>query len=259
MITPTWPELLADYHAELRLSHRPETLRTRMSYLRRFAATMPIDSTHQEVVDWLGAHEHWHVGTRKSAQGALRSFYRWARKTGRLPDDPTGDLAPITVPPTLPRPATEEQVARGRESSDPDVLLMVELAAQHGLRRTEIATLRRSDLTPDGLHIVGKGGKHRLVPVTARVRQAIAVRPPGYVFPGRFTGHTHPGTVQKRIREASGVSPHPHRHRCATRGYRGTRNLFAVQQVLGHKSASTTQLYVALDLDALASVIEAAA
>lgn len=259
MNTPTWPQLLADYNAEMAIHQRPETLRTRMSYLRRFAATMPVTATRQDVVDWLGERSHWHVATRKSAQCALRSFFRWARHTGRLPDDPTGDLAPITVPPTLPRPATEEQVARGRESSDPDVLLMVELAAQHGLRRTEIATLRRCDLAPEGLHVTGKGGRHRLVPVTARVRQAIASRPPGYVFPGRFSGHRHPSTIQKWIREASGVSPHPHRHRCATRGYRGTKDLFAVQQVLGHRSASTTQLYVALDVDALASVIEAAA
>lgn len=259
MTTPTWPQLLADYRTCQGLKHRPETLRTRMSYLRRFAATMPPDSTEADIVGWLAAHEHWHIATRKSAQCALRSFYRWAHKTGRLAADPTGALDPITVPPTLPRPATEAQVARGREASHPDVLLMVELAAQHGLRRSEIAGLRRSDLTPDGLHVIGKGGKHRLVPVTSRVRHDIASRPVGYVFPGRFTGHVHPATVQRWVREASGVSPHPHRHRFATRGYRGTRDLFAVQQVLGHRSASTTQLYVALDVDALASVIDAAA
>jgi integrase/recombinase XerC len=259
MSTHSWPQLLADYRAEMRLTHRPETLRTRMSYLRRFAATMPPEATREQVVSWLGEREHWHIATRKSAQCALRSFYRWAYATGRLPEDPTGSLDAITVPPTLPRPATEEQVAAGRDSTDPDARLMIELAAQHGLRRSEIAGLRRDNLTPDGLHVVGKGGQHRVVPVTARVRRDIAARPDGYVFPGRFSGPLHPSTVQRWVRDASGVSPHPHRHRCATRGYRGTRDLFAVQQVLGHKSAATTQIYVRLDMDAMASVIEAAA
>ncbi len=259
MNTFTWPQLLADYRRERSLKHRPETLRTRMSYLRRFAATNPPDATTDQVVAWLASHDRWTLATRKSAQCALRSFYSWAHRTGRLPDDPTGALDPIAVPPTLPRPATEAQVAAGRQASDPDVLLMVELAAQHGLRRSEIAGLRRTDLRPDGLHVIGKGGRHRLVPVTPWVRRELERRPPGYVFPGRFTGHLHPSTVQTWIRDASGVSPHPHRHRCATRGYRGTHDLFAVQRVLGHKSAATTQLYVALDVDALTAVIDAAA
>ena len=258
MTTHSWPTLLADYSRERSLQHRPETLRTRMSYLRRFAATNRPDATADEVVAWLAGHEHWTPATRKSAQCALRSFYRWAHRTGRLPDDPCGDLEPITVPPNLPRPATEAQVAAGREAGCEDVRLMVELAAQHGLRRSEIAGLRRDHLTPDGLHVVGKGGRHRLVPLAPATRRAIESRPPGWVFPGRFAGHVHPATVQRKVREASGISPHPHRHRCATRGYRGTRDLFAVQRVLGHRSAATTQLYVALEVDALAAVIEAA-
>jgi site-specific recombinase XerC len=258
-MTMTWPAMLAAYETTMGLTHRPDTLRTRMSYLRRFADTMPLECTEAQVVAWLAERDHWAQSTRKGGQGALRSFYRWAYRAGHVAHDPTRDLPPITVPQTLPRPATEEQVAAGRAVTCPDRLLMVELAAQHGLRRSEIAGLRRSDLTPDGLHVVGKGGKHRLVPVTAAVRHAIASRPAGFVFPGRFAGHVHPSTVQRWVRDASGVSPHPHRHRFATRGYRGTRNLFAVQQVLGHKSASTTQIYVKLDMDALASVIDAAA
>ena len=258
MTTHSWPELLRDYQAAMRLSRRPETLRTRMSYLRLFAATMPTEPTTDQVITWLGERD-WSPATRKSAQCSLRSFYSWARRTGRFPTDPTLDLDPITVPAGLPRPASEACVARGRAAVSPDVRLMVELAAQHGLRRSEIAGLRRSDLTDEGLRVRGKGGKVRLIPVTDQVRRMIECRPRGYVFPGRFTGHVHPSTVQRWIRDAAGVSPHPLRHRCATRGYRGTRDLFAVQDLLGHSSADTTRIYTKLDPDAKRAVIEAAA
>ena len=66
MTTHSWPTLLADYSRERGLQHRPETLRTRMSYLRRFAATNRPDATADQVVAWLAGHEHWTPATRKN-------------------------------------------------------------------------------------------------------------------------------------------------------------------------------------------------
>jgi integrase len=129
------------------------------------------------------------------------------------------------------------------------------------LRRSEIARLRREDLTPWGLRVLGKGDKERLVPLSRRhaVRVAIERRPPGWLFPGRFSGHVHPSTVQKRVKSATGSSPHPFRARMATVAYAGTRDLFAVQRALGHASPETTLAYVALCDDAVAAVLDAAA
>lgn len=79
------------------------------------------------------------------------------------------------------------------------------------------------------------------------------------MFPGRFSGHLHPATVQKHVKAAAGTAPHSLRHRFATRAYAGTRDLFGVQQVLGHSSPETTQVYVAIAGDALAAVVAAAA
>lgn len=255
-----WKELLHDYvTAERAAGHSAETIRTRMSYLRRWADDHPPNTEPDAMVEWL-ANDHWSSGTRKSARGALRSFYRWAAKSGRAPYNLAGDLDPVHVPKGLPRPATEQQVRAGRECGREDVALMVLLAAHAGLRRAEIAKVRREDLDPTGrLFVIGKGGKHRVVPLLPQLRAAIERRGPGYLFPGRFGGHVHPATVQKWVRDATGTAPHALRHRFATQAYEGTRDLFAVQRVLGHASVATTEVYVALANDALLAAVMAAA
>ncbi|MGB8019699.1 MAG: hypothetical protein WCF04_00560, partial [Candidatus Nanopelagicales bacterium] len=84
-----WTCLLDAYaRAERAAGHRPETIRTRLSYLRRWAGTGPVETDHQRMVDWL-ACPGWAPSTRKGARQALRSFYRWARITGIVATDPT--------------------------------------------------------------------------------------------------------------------------------------------------------------------------
>lgn len=255
-----WPRLITEYTTELRArSQSPESIRTRLSYVRRWARQHHPDSTRSELVAWL-ANDAWAPATRKSAQSSLRGFYGWMVTAGHLEHSPAATLDPVRVPKRLPRPASEDQVKTGLESAKPDRALMVRLAATLGLRRAEIARLRRDDVTPWGLHVRGKGGKDRVVPLPPALREELEVRQPGWLFPGRFTGHIHPSTVQVWIRESSGISPHPHRHRFATRAYAGTQDVFAVQQVLGHESAETTQIYVKVAaLNLQAAVMAAAA
>jgi integrase len=178
---------------------------------------------------------------------------------GHLEHSPAATLDPVRVPRRLPRPASEAQVTAGTGAACPDTALMVALAAHAGLRRSEIAALRRQDVTPWGVHVVGKGGRHRVVPLAPALREQLEARSPGWIFPGRFTGHLHPATVQKRVRAAAGVAPHAHRHRFATRAYAGTRDLLAVQQLLGHQSPETTQVYVAVAGLGLLDAVRAAA
>ena len=110
---------------------------------------------------------------------------------------------------------------------------------------------------PDPAHDFGV--RLALVRQAHPVRLAIEARPTGWLFPGRFSGHVHPATVQRWVKRATGSSPHPFRARMATVAYRGTRDLFAVQRVLGHASPETTMVYVALCDDAVAAVVDAAA
>lgn len=259
MTRDDWPRLLAAYRTEMTAhGHSRETLRTRMSYLRRWAGEHEPNTERAELVAWL-ANPSWSPATRKSAQGALRSFYGWMVEAGHLEHSPAACLRPVRVPRGLPRPATEEQVDAGCAADDPDTVLMVRLAAELGLRRGEIARLRTSDVTPWGLHVRGKGGRERLIPhLPTDLRDQLLSRPDGWVFPGRFTGHIHPSTVQKRVRAAAGVAPHAHRHRFGTKAYAGTRDMFAVQRLMGHASPETTQVYVELSGDGLAAAVEAA-
>jgi integrase len=253
-----WPQLLTDYVTELESrGYSRDTIRTRMSYLRRFAASNEPAAARQDLVAWL-AHPTWAPATRKSARSSLRVFYAWMVEVGYLEHSPAEVLKPVRVPKHLPRPASEEQVRAGISAGCADTALMVGLAARMGLRRAEVANARREDLTPWGLHVRGKGRRERMVPVPPDLRREIQARPAGYLFPGRFGGHVHPSTVQRKVREAAGVAPHAHRHRFGTVSYAGAKDLLALQTMLGHSSPETTQVYVELSGDGLAAAASAA-
>lgn len=237
------------------------TLRLRLSFLRRFAEEMPnVAASRQDMITWLASHEHWSAQTRSSARSALVSFYRWRVLSGRAQANPASDLPSVRIPPRLPRPAREDQVEVGCASAHPHAPLAVALAARAGLRRSEIQGLRREDLTPAGLLVRGKGGRERLLPIGADLREAILARPPGWLFPSRRgDGPVHHDTVARWVKAASGSAPHALRHRFATRVYGARRDLLATQRLLGHSSPATTQVYVALAPDVLAEAMTAAA
>ncbi|WP_336622215.1 tyrosine-type recombinase/integrase [Mycobacterium marseillense] len=142
--------------------------------------------------------------------------------------------------------------------------MMLRLAAEAGLRRAEIARVHRRDLTrgPAGaaLLVHGKGGKLRVVPLGDDLAAAI-VGASGYLFPGDEDGHLSPRWVGKLM---AGALPdhwtaHTLRHRFATRAYRGSRNLRAVQTLLGHSSVATTERYTAVDDEEIRAAMMAAA
>ncbi len=248
-----WPAIINDYRTHLQASGRsPETIRTRVSYLRRWATFCPDPhaATRLMAEEWLASHA-WAPETLKSARATLVGFYGWI-------EDTTGQgygmhrLGSVTVPKSVPRPAAEGVVAAGLGHHDPDARLMVSLAALCGLRRSEIARVRTQDAEHGWLYVRGKGGRVRRVPAPPTVLAELRARPEGYVFPGGSgPGHLHPATVQKRVKHASGQAPHGHRHRYATRAYRGSSDLLGVQQLLGHSSPETTQRYVHIGDDRL--------
>ena len=255
-----WRAELSAYAAEeAACGKAAATLRLRLSYLRRLAATgAAVAASRSELVTWMASHEHWGPQSRASARAALISFYRWRVLSGRADSNPASDLPTIRLPARLPRPAPEEHVHTG-SGQDGSSGLMVELAARAGLRRSEIATLRREDLDAAGLWIRGKGGRVRLVPVPPGLRARIEAHPAGWLFPNGRGGHLAAATVTARVRRASGSNPHALRHRYATRAYAGSRDLFAVQRLLGHANVATTQVYVDISPDALMAAVLAAA
>jgi len=248
-----WKQIIDDYRTHLQASgRRPETIRTRLSYLRRWSTFCPDPDAATRLIaeEWLASHD-WAPETLKSARATLVGFYGWR-------EDMTGRsygmhrLGSVTVPKSVPRPVGENVVRIGLGSNDPDTRLMVSLHALCGLRRSEVARIHTRDADSGWLRVRGKGGRVRRIPAPPGVLAEMRSRPAGYVFPGGSGGgHLHPATVQKRVKRATGHAPHGFRHRYATRAYRGSSDLLGVQQLLGHSSPETTQRYVLMDDDRL--------
>jgi integrase/recombinase XerC len=152
---------------------------------------------------------------------------------------------------------------------------IMELLYSSGLRLAELVRLDVESLQPDGtVRVVGKGEKERIVPVGRKAaealahwlneRAAIAKRGETALFLGRNGSRLGPRSVQLRVAHwarARGldVAVHPHlfRHSFATHVLESSQDLRGVQEMLGHASLATTQVYTHLDFQHLARIYEA--
>jgi integrase/recombinase XerC len=136
------------------------------------------------------------------------------------------------------------------------VRLMVELAASAGLRCCEIAVVHTDDVSQEAdgwvLQVHGKGAKVRVIPVMTELATALLRGGRGYVFPGDIEGHLSSGYVSKLVSRSlpGGWTAHTLRHRFASTAYSVDSDLRAVQELLGHASIATTQIYVKVPDDA---------
>jgi integrase len=264
--TETWAAAIDGWTTSLRVSKSATTIRQRRWQLRKLAEAYPRRNPFKLSLDqleaWLGGQD-WNAESRKSARGAVRSFYAWAVKTGRAKRNPAEKLDPITVPRRLPRPAADAVLLRALDGADDRLTLMLLLAAQGGLRVHEIAGLRWDNLDGDWLIIRGKRGTERRIGIPARLHAALAAErerratghlgsgfryglgdPAVYVFPGK-RGGTNPSWVSELISKAlgDGTTAHQLRHRAATTALDETGDLAAVQDFLGHAKPETTRIY----------------
>lgn len=239
-----------------------DTIRLRTHYVRRCLNEIgksPGEVTELDLTGWLGGKPGWSPSARKSARASLRSFWSWrARTLGG--DNPAEHLPGTPVPRALPRPAEDAAVLDALRTADDRVALMVELMAYAGLRRGEVSRVHSDDLQGDTLRIVGKGGHVRMVPLPPHVGKALRDRGPGWVFTGQIDGHLSAGRVGELVAEAlpGRLTGHQLRHRFATVSYRGSHDIRAVQQLLGHARIDTTMIYTAVDQDATRAAASAA-
>lgn len=268
LTTPAaWVEPLGAFGSWLRAADRPESTRKMRSYqLRRFAITtglMPFEASLDDLVDYLGSHG-WSANTKRAARSALRGFFTWAHSTGRMGANPALLLPTVTAPLGRPRPAPEEAVELGKNAIQLRTRTMVSLAAHVGLRCAEVAQVHSDDLRRDmvdwSLLVHGKGNKTRLVPIGHQLAGIIA-EADGYLFPGQVDGHLSAAYVSKLVSRAlpEGVTAHMLRHRFASKAYEPDRDIRAVQELLGHASVATTQIYTAVPDGALRRASAAAA
>lgn len=265
----SWQDALDRFRGYQRSTGRPtSSTKLRDYHLRRFARAVgvpPFDVT----LDMMLAHldnPGWGQNTRRGVRTTLAAFYRWAHLVERTDRNLAERLPGVPFRPGTPRPIADAALEAGLRDADARVALMIQLGAYAGLRCCEIAKVATRDLidTPSGwvLSVRGKGDRSRVVPIGAHLAVAILDRGPGYAFPGRLDGHVSAGYVSKLISRSlpEGETAHKLRHRFASRAYRGSgNNLRAVQELLGHASVATTQIYTAVDADDLRRAALAAA
>ncbi|MEP7205391.1 MAG: tyrosine recombinase XerC [Casimicrobiaceae bacterium] len=214
---------------------------------------------------------------------AWRGFYRFLldAEHGLIENPCTGLRAPRS-PKRLPSALSPDEAVQlvAIDASDPAGLrdrALFELAYSSGLRLAELAglDLGRVDLVTGEVRVWGKGAKERIVPVGRAARDAIgawlvvrdAVASPGEaaLFVGERGRRVTARTIQRRlaqwaVRQGLGRHVHPHmlRHSFASHVLQSSGDLRAVQEMLGHASIASTQVYTHLDFQYLAKAYDAA-
>ncbi|MBN1239290.1 MAG: tyrosine recombinase XerC [Gammaproteobacteria bacterium] len=213
---------------------------------------------------------------------AVRSFYSWLVAAGAAASNPAVHIQAPKPSRRLPATLDADQVASMLESDAPDALdirdqAILELMYSSGLRLAELVGLDLGDLdrADRTVRVTGKGSKARVVPVgrvavTAverwlRLRPELAAGGEAALFVSRRGTRLAARSVQARIdrwarRRGTPVRVHPHmlRHSFASHMLESSGDLRAVQELLGHSSISTTQVYTHLDFQHLAHIYDRA-
>jgi integrase/recombinase XerD len=265
----------------------------RRSGVEEFAATGA-----DTLRNYLGSLSDAGLSPRTAARrlSALRQFFGFLGTEGLRADDPTPLLDSPRLPPGLPKPLAEAEVtalidgaARLPGHRGPAAVAALELLYCAGLRATELVTLPAAALREDEplVAVRGKGGRERLVPISARARAAaLAARaaraaaakpragrsgagrapPPRWLFPARgAAGHMTRqglGLLLKDAALAAGidperVSPHVLRHSFASHLLGRGADLRSLQLLLGHADIATTQIYTKVLEERLRALVEA--
>ncbi len=237
---------------------------------------------------FLAARRAQGIGSRSLMRtlAGTRAFARFLERSGK---GKVGALAAVRAPKiakTLPRPLT---AAAAKRMADPDVAAgderepwihardaaVLALLYGSGLRISEALGLKRADADAgDAITVTGKGRKQRMVPVLPQVQKLaadyVALCPydlpdDGPLFVGAKGGPLSPRVVQlamARLRGALGLpetaTPHALRHSFATHLLARGGDLRSIQELLGHASLSTTQIYTEVDAERLIAAYRSA-
>jgi integrase/recombinase XerD len=220
---------------------------------------------------------------------AVRSFHRFCAREGLLPTDPTEEVGAPRVPQGIPKALDEREVVALLDSVTGDGPLaqrdraLLETLYATGIRIGEAVGLDLGDVDLDAgvVRVLGKGGRERVVPVGRSARRLLGTylrhgrgelrgraRRAGdadAVFlnarGGRISRQACWGIVRRagqRVGLGARLSPHVLRHSCATHMLDHGADLRVVQELLGHASISTTQVYTKVSPERLRAVYEAA-
>lgn len=216
---------------------------------------------------------------------ALRSFLRYLERQGLVNAAAAGAMRAPKQVKSLPRPLTDRQAVMVA-STDSQLHDEPWIAARDaavltllygcGLRISEALNLKSAELPPDttALRIIGKGGKTRVVPLLPVVHETVSVyrelcpyvlASEDTLFRGARGGPLQPAIIQRAMQKLRGAlglpdtaTPHALRHSFATHLLAGGGDLRTIQELLGHASLSTTQVYTGIDATRLLEVYDRA-
>jgi integrase/recombinase XerC len=272
----------------------PHTLRAYASDLRGFTEFLNTEKLgsqldYRTVRRFLAILQRQGCAKRTVARklAALRAFYRYQRSQNPDAADPTIGLSSPKLDRRLPRPLAPDEVVHLLNAPDltkPEGLrdrAILELLYASGLRASELCSLNLEDLNRSSgeVRVTGKGSKERITLVGIPALEALEA----YLEAGRgllalkaeaktpalflntrgarLSDRSLRGIVYKWIERAgaiSGVSPHTLRHSFATHLLEGGADLRTVQELLGHASVATTQIYTHVSRKRLKDVYERA-
>ena len=252
-----------------------------------------LDVTHQQLVDFVGVRRSSGAATSSIARqlAAVRMLHRYLSIEGERRDDPAADLEGVRVPSGIPKPLTEAQVTSLLDAvvvTEPihrRDLALIELLYATGARISEAVGLSIGEVDLDArlVRLYGKGAKERIVPFGSTAAAALEdwFSPSGRarIVPERWRSrddaeavflNTRGGRltrqaawqVIKKYGARAGIgdelSPHVLRHSCATHLLDHGADLRVVQEMLGHASISTTQIYTKVSQERLWDVYRSA-
>ncbi len=224
------------------------------------------------------------LGGRSLARmlSAWRGFFTYLMRDHGLTDNPCAGLRAPKSPKNLPQALSPDEATRLVDipTDTPEAIrdkAMFELLYSSGLRLAELIDLEpdQLDMVAGEVRVTGKGSKTRIVPlgqfaiaalqVWLAVREQLAKSDETALFVGQRGQRISPRVVQMRLKQwgikqgvTSNVHPHLLRHSFATHVLQSSGDLRAVQEMLGHASISTTQVYTHLDFQYLSKIYDAA-
>lgn len=272
------------------LSYRRD-LANYQRFLEERAISSLSSVSEQEVtsyVQWLVQSRGMSASSVARMLAAVRGLHKFLLNEGELASDVAAAVAPPKAMRRLPKAITLEQVEALLEAAGPDPQsdqpaesarvrdrALLEMLYATGARVSEIVTLDLDDLVePTLIRLFGKGSKERIVPVggyAQRALQAYLVRTrPGLASLGRGTpalflnqrgGRLSRQSAWQIISNAANdagltdhISPHTLRHSFATHLLEGGADVRVVQELLGHSSVATTQIYTLVTVDRLREI-----
>jgi len=269
-------EPVAEHLAYLRLrSLSPATITQRRYCLSRLAGVTGADLTDllalvpADLDLWQRQIAHLSPRYRTSQITHVSEFYRWAVHNRLLTESPCDGLVRPQLPRAVPHPISEDDLTMAISCAPARLRLMLVLAAYAGLRAGEISRLDRQDIQdnayPPVAIVAGKGNRERIVPLSSRVMmelRAHGLPHRGPLFPRFQPGSNSPARISRLCGQylhgmGMGESLHALRHRFATATYQRSKDLRAVQSLMGHSSPTQTAAYAAYSSVAAVAAVEA--